>query len=144
MLFRSEVAGQLSRGELVRDDLVVSVVRHALEAAAKTGGYVLEGFPRTLAQAQHAATPPFDLVVNLAVPDDVARRRLAERAVAGRPDDAHPEVVEHRLRRFHAETEPILDFYRSQEVLRTVDATQAPEAVTAAILKAVTASETEQ
>jgi adenylate kinase len=132
-----DVAAQLEQGELVPDDLVVDVVRHALEAAASNGGYVLEGFPRTLAQARHRGTPAFDLVVHLALPDDVARLRLSDRAAGGRPDDTDPEVVERRLRRYHADTEPVLDFYRAQGTLRTVDANQSPEAVTAAILRAV-------
>jgi adenylate kinase len=132
-----EVAAHLERGELVPDDLVVDVVGHALEAAATSGGYVLEGFPRTLAQARHRSTPALDLVVHLALPDDVARLRLAHRAAGGRPDDTDPEVVERRLRRYHADTEPVLEFYRAQGTLGTVDASQSPEAVTAAILRAV-------
>ena len=136
-----EVAALLQRGELVPDDLVVDVVRDALETAASSGGYVLEGFPRTLAQARHRGTPAFDLVVHLALADDVARVRLAHRAAGGRPDDSDPEVVERRLRRYHADTEPVLDFYRAQGTLRTVDASQSPEAVSGAILRAVAETE---
>jgi len=67
----------------------------------------------------------------------VARQRLVRRAVEGRPDDADPEVIERRLRVFHEQTEPLLDFYRDRDILRTIDAAQDPDEVTKAIFAAV-------
>ncbi|HEY3238045.1 MAG TPA: nucleoside monophosphate kinase [Acidimicrobiia bacterium] len=133
-----QVAGYLNRGDLVPDDLLLAALDSALRATMTAGGYVLDGFPRTLAQAHHAeevAAP--EAVIHLAVPDDVARRRLAGRAGADRTDDTEPEVVERRLRRYHSETEPLLDFYRQRGILHTVDASQSPEAVSAAIMEAL-------
>lgn len=72
----------------------------------------------------------------LDVPDTVARRRLARRRVAGRADDA-ADTVDHRLRRFHREIGPLVDFYRRRGILLSVDADQPPDAVTAAILDAL-------
>jgi adenylate kinase len=68
------------------------------------------------------------------VPDDVARQRLEQRAAGGRADDADPDAVDRRLSRYHADTEPLLDFYRGKGLLTTVDADRPPEAVTRAIL----------
>jgi len=130
-----ELRAMLDRGELVPDDLVLSVVRDAVDAT-HGGGYVLDGFPRTLAQAQ-ADVAPVDAVVNLALADDVARDRLARRAAAGRTDDADLDAIERRLRRFHSDAEPIIDLYRERGILETVDGSAPPAAVTAAILAAL-------
>ena len=131
------VAVYLDGGELVPDDLIVDVV---VDRLAPDAGYVLDGFPRTVAQADTAEQRvPGGLthaVVFLTLPDDVARGRLAQRD-QGRSDDADPSTIEHRLRVFHAETEPLLDWYRARGVLHAVDATHPPEAVLAAIESAL-------
>jgi adenylate kinase len=74
------------------------------------------------------------------VPDDVARERLAGRTPEGRADDRDPETIERRLRRFHADTEPLVDYYRDRGLLVTVDATPPPHAVTRAIVVALAAT----
>jgi adenylate kinase len=133
----SELAAVLDRGDLVPDDAVLTAVRDALTAAAAAGGYVLDGFPRTLGQARHlesVAAP--DAVVYLDVPDEVARRRLAGRAIEGRTDDV-AATAERRLGRFHREIEPLRDFYAQRGMLTTVDADRPPDIVTAAILEAL-------
>ena len=142
-----EVAAFLSRGELVPDDLVLTVVGDALTGAFEAGGYVLDGIPRTLAQAERAyalAKPAgllADAVIYLDVADDVARDRLAARAeTADRVDDADPAVIERWLRVFHADTRPLLDFYRERGILMKIDAMQPVEAVSTAILEALTAA----
>jgi adenylate kinase len=138
-----EVAGYVEQGRLVPDDLILQLVSPAVIAAAESGGYVLDGFPRTLAQAERAyelaqpAGVTADSVVYLAVPDDVARERLAARSVDGRVDDGSSDVIERRLRVFHDETQPLLDFYRDRGILLTVDATPPPDEVTKAMLAAV-------
>jgi adenylate kinase len=140
-----QVASFLSRGELVPDDLVLTVVGDALSGAFEAGGYVLDGIPRTLAQAERAHALAkrtglvADAVIYLDIADDVARERLAGRAEAGRVDDADLAVIERRLQVFHADTGPLLDFYRERGVLRTVDAVQSVEAVSNAILDILTA-----
>jgi adenylate kinase len=135
-----EVASFLERGELAPDRLVVAVVEDALSHTDR--GYVLEGFPRTVPQARDAEARHgmrfADAVVSLEVPDDVARRRLVGRMAGGRADDRDPEVIQRRLRRFHADTEALVDHYRARGLLVTVDATQPPHEVTGAILAALT------
>jgi adenylate kinase len=136
------LAAHLDRGELVPDEIVTEAVEDAL-ADTPSSGYVLEGFPRTVSQARRADTLQAeglaDAVVLLELVDDLARQRLAERAAEGRSDDRDPEVIERRLRRFHAVTEPLVAYYRGRGVLATVDADQPPEAVTVDILAALDA-----
>jgi len=131
-----QVGAYLDRGELVHDDLMVAVVGERLAELEGRGGHVLDGFPRTVAQAEAAERlvpgGPAEVVVFLALPDDVARERLAQRA-DGRSDDADGATVEHRLEVFHVETEPLVGFYRARGLLRSVDADQPPDAVLTAI-----------
>jgi adenylate kinase len=132
----------VASGELVPDDLVLSIVGRAVNEAMQTGGYILDGFPRTVEQAKRAfdlAVPAgleADFVIYLAVPDDVVRERLAGRA-EGRVDDGDPLVVQRRLDLFHAETEPLLQFYRARDILREVDASGTPDEVRANVLAAL-------
>jgi adenylate kinase len=129
------LAQLMERGELVPDDLVLEVVRDAAEAAGDRG-YILDGFPRTEAQAR-ADVVPIDAVVYLELPDDVARERLTRRAADGRTDDADAEAIGRRLRQFGTDTAPLIDLYRDQGILTIVDATAPPEDVSAAILDAL-------
>jgi adenylate kinase len=137
----SELSTYLDRGEFVPDDLVLEVIGDALRSAVNSGGYVLDGFPRTRVQAQHleSLAPP-DVAVYLDLPDDVARRRVMHRALTGRADDAGQEAIQRRLDLFHTETEPLLDFYRDRGLVTAVDADQSPEAVRAAIARALEAT----
>ncbi|MDQ3379313.1 MAG: adenylate kinase [Actinomycetota bacterium] len=112
----------LERGDLVPDDLMVDLIRERL---ADEHGFVLDGFPRTVPQAEALDTmlqeigKPLDIVLLLEVSDDVALERLLERrAEEGRLDDA-PEVIRNRLRLYHGLTEPVVERY--QGMLHTVD-----------------------
>lgn len=138
-----DVADRLDRGELVSDDIVVGIVTEVLASEEAADGYVLEGFPRTVEQARRAEALGSVLqpcaVVLLDLPDDVARERLAGRARDGRSDDVNPEVIDHRLRVFHKEAQPLIDFYRDRGILVTVDADQPAETVTASVLAALEA-----
>jgi adenylate kinase len=129
-------------GELVPDEIVLEFLRDPIATAVASGGYVLDGFPRTVRQAEVAyerAVPTgttAEAVVYLAVPDDIVRERLAGRSAEGRADD-DAEVIERRLRIFHSETEPLLEYYRGRDLLVPVEATGSPEDVTAAVLSAL-------
>jgi adenylate kinase len=129
-------------GELVPDEVVLELLRPQIASATASGGYVLDGFPRTLRQAELAfqvALPlgaTADAVVYLAVPDEIVRQRLAGRS-AGRLDDGDSEVTERRLRIFHSETEPLLDYYRNRGLLVTIDAVGRPEDVSASAIAAL-------
>ena len=145
-----KISASVATGELVPDELVLAVIGRAVAEAMETGGYLLDGFPRTLAQAEAAyagatrANVAAHAVLYLAVPDDVAAERLRERSsTSGRIDDASDEVIRHRLEVFHRETMPLLDFYRENERLLTIDATPPPDEVAAAIITAVDAKVTD-
>lgn len=124
----------MQQGELVTDDLVFELVMPRVVAAGRANGYVLDGFPRSLGQAEECR--PFfeehDVAVSLAVlldaPDDLMPRLLERAQSEGRFDDT-PEVIRARLEVFRDEVEPLLDFYRERGLLATVDATGTPDEV---------------
>ena len=113
-----EVEGYLTRGELVPDETVIELIRERLSQPDAAGGFVLDGFPRTMAQSDaldemlREIGRPLSVVFELQVTDDVARERMAKRAVEeGRRDDT-PEVIDRRIELYHQETEPIVQHYR--------------------------------
>jgi adenylate kinase len=133
--------GYMDAGELVPDDVILGLVRNVLMSAEAAGGYLLDGFPRTVAQARslgnllEEADRELDAVVNLRVDDEEIVKRLSSRRVceecgailrpeAGtdsctgcggrlltRPDD-RPETVQRRLEVYREQTEPVLAWYR--------------------------------
>jgi adenylate kinase len=128
----------LARGDLVPDPVVLAVLHDALSRPGAPIGYILDGFPRTVTQAEATQVPPVDAVVFLALPDDVARERIAHRGALGRSDDtAH--TVENRLRKYHEATEPLLDLYRNRGLLIEVDGSRPVADVTDSIIRAVNA-----
>lgn len=134
-----KVVSFMLSGELVPDELVEEVIHDRLLAAARAGGYVLDGFPRTVHQAEEAykiareAGATVHAVILLDAPDEVLTERLLSRA-QGRSDD-EPDTIRRRLEVYHAITTPLIDYYRDDRgVLVTVDASQSPDSVYAAIL----------
>lgn len=142
--FGERIRASLERGDLVPDALVLEVVGEALSTTGTEAGYVLDGFPRTVAQAKQAfisaqaAGVPADAVISLDLPDNTARDRLAGRAQSDRPDNANPAAVERRLEVFRFQTGPLLDYYRERGILVTIDAAPTAATVTLAILEALT------
>jgi adenylate kinase len=105
-------------GELVPDDLMIDLIRERLEAADTEPGFILDGFPRTMPQAEALDTMlseierPLSVVFELQVPDEVAIERLRLRAEEeGRADDT-PEAIAKRIGLYHQETEPLVSHYR--------------------------------
>ena len=117
----------MDAGELVSDDLMVSLIQDRLSMPDASRGFILDGFPRTVAQA--SALEAFlagngrvlSSVVNLSVPDAVVVDRLHGRAKEeGRSDD-RPETILERLRVYQQKTEPLVGFYRGRRLLTDVD-----------------------
>jgi adenylate kinase len=140
-----EIAAHQARGDLVPDQVVLDVLTPVVVEAAARGGYILDGFPRTLPQATAAAELAARLgvtlqaVVYLHAPEEVLTRRLLGRASqSGRADDTG-EVIRHRLHVFAETTGPLVPYYTERGILITVDADQPPESVTADILAGLSA-----
>jgi adenylate kinase len=115
-----ELREVLDRGELVNDALMTDLIRERLSRGDTLGGFVLDGFPRTMPQAEalddllRELGRDLDVVFDFRVSDrEVLRQRLLRRAAEeGRSDDT-PEVIEHRLDLFDRETAPVVEYYRS-------------------------------
>jgi adenylate kinase len=133
------IAAYQSRGDLVPDQIVLGVLTPAVTAAAARGGFILDGFPRTLSQAIAAAELATRLGVTLhaaiylRAPDAVLTRRLLDRAGQGGRTDDKADVIRHRLQVFAETTGALVPYYLERGILVTVNADQPPDAVTADI-----------
>jgi adenylate kinase len=158
----------MDRGDLISDDIVIGIVRERLALPDTAQGFILDGFPRTVAQAAAldaimAGRDPL-IVVDISVAEGELVRRLASRRVCGscglnadgdaalgstcqrcggtlkqRADDGE-SVVRERLIVYHRNTEPLIDYYRARPTFRSVDGAQPAERVTAALAEAVDAA----
>jgi adenylate kinase len=130
----------MDRGDLVPDELIVAMVRDAI-ARLDAKPILLDGFPRTVAQADELARTlearerALAATVLIAVPDDVVVERISGRQ-HGRRDD-RPETVRERLRTYHRETEPLVAYYSERDLLRRVDGGQDADAVEDAVRAAI-------
>lgn len=153
----------IDEGKLVPDEVTIELVRERLAQSDCANGYLLDGFPRTVEQAEALASfSAPDCVIEIDVPDEKLLARLTGRRVcpacngtyhisaladehvcpncAGklvqRPDD-QKETIEKRLAVYHAQTAPLINYYKGKGVLRSVDGAVAPEAVLTQILSAL-------
>jgi len=140
-----EIAAHQARGDLVPDQIVLDLLTPVVVEAAARGGYILDGFPRTLPQATAAAElgarleVTLQAVVYLHAPEEVLTRRLLGRASqSGRADDT-ADVIRHRLQVFAETTGPLVPYYTERGILITVDADQRLESVTADIVAGLSA-----
>jgi adenylate kinase len=131
-----EVARIMAAGDLVPDQLIVDIVRRRLPEAEEGRGALLDGFPRTVAQARALDAMlaeeghTVDFIVALAVPERTLVDRLLHRAqLEGRTDD-NRESIEERMREYHKLTEAVLDHYRQQGLaIEEIDGLGAPDEV---------------
>ena len=140
-----QVAAIMDRGELVSDDIVITLIEQALPAAEAAGGAIFDGFPRTVAQAEALdrllarRNSKIDMVLRLVVDDAALIRRIDKRFLEeGRPDD-NPESFKVRLEAYNRQTAPLLPFYRGQGKLVEIDGMRNIEAVAAQIDRALAA-----
>ncbi len=139
----------LDDGDLVPDDLTIEVVRVRLDQDDTVEGFILDGFPRTLAQAEaldrvleEIDRGVLSAVLDFELPDDVAMQRLLGRAtLEGRSDDL-PDKIRHRLDVYHEKTEPLVDYYRSRGLLVPIHAARSVEDVFAEVQEALEAAST--
>jgi len=130
-------------GELVPDDLMIELIRERLQSPDTGGGFILDGFPRTMAQADALDSMlseidrPLTVVLELQVPDSVAIERLRKRAVEeGRSDDT-PEAITKRIALYNQETKPLVSHYRLAGNLVGIHGDRAENEVFAEIQEAV-------
>lgn len=151
----------MDAGELVPDDVIIGVILEALAAPEAADGFLLDGFPRTVPQADALGAALSDVgrqisaVLLIDVPDETIIKRLSGRRVsrAGRVyhvdfdppkqegrcdldgseliqrDDDKPETIAKRLRVYHEQTEPLVDYYEGRDLLRRFDGTRTPTEV---------------
>ena len=155
-----EAKSYMDKGQLVPDSVVIAMVRERLAMADCEGGYLLDGFPRTVEQAEALdtiASP--DAVVSIDVPDEKLLDRLTGRRVCGKcqgtfhiskladekvcpvcggelihRDDDKPETISKRLQVYHDQTAPLIGYYKGNGKLKPVDGNNRPEDVLKAIL----------
>lgn len=123
----------IAHGDLVPDAIIMDILYKPVVAASANGGYVLDGFPRTVEQAQAAYRVAGDLgvavqlAVHIDVPSDELLRRLLARA---RGVDDTEEVIAHRIRVYEEKTLPLLDYYAERETLVKVNGARPVSEVT--------------
>jgi adenylate kinase len=131
----------MNRGELVSDDIVVQILADRIEKRDATKGFILDGFPRTVAQAKALSRMlaqkklKLDAVLEFKVDErelvDRVVKRAKEAAKRGEPvrKDDNPEVFKTRLEAYRTQTKPLIDYYRSKGALKTVDGMQSIDKV---------------
>jgi adenylate kinase len=130
----------MDRGDLVPDDVVIAMVMERLAADDCEGGFVLDGFPRTVAQAEALDRQlvelgsPLHAVLCFDITEDELLRRLAERAAAQHRADDVEQTIRHRLEVFSVKTRPLIDYYRHRRLLTMVDGVGKVEEITGRIL----------
>jgi adenylate kinase len=137
----------VDRGDLVSDELMVELIRDRLQRPDAERGFVLDGFPRTLAQAEALDVlldelgRRLSIVLGLQLPEDVAVERLLGRARAeGRSDDT-PDVIRRRFRVYREQSLPVSEYYRTQGILVGVPAERSIAAVYADVERALDQAE---
>ncbi len=151
----------IEKGNLVPDNLVIELIK--LEVAGKKS-FILDGFPRTLKQAEATADLNIDLVIYLEVPEEIVIERFSGRRVCStgehgyhlkylRPKkegicdvdgsalvqrkDDRPEIIQERFKIYHKETQPLINYYKQKGILKTIDGSPAPDKVYAVVKKTV-------
>jgi adenylate kinase len=131
----------MDRGELVSDDVMIEIIADRLGKADAARGFILDGFPRTVAQAEALSGLlakrglKLDAVVELAVDDEILTDRIVGRAkeTGGARADDTVETLRKRLSVYHAQTAPVAEHYRKKGMLKSVDGMGTMDEVSAAI-----------
>ena len=138
-----KASGYMTRGELVPDDVIISMIEEKISAGELNRGFILDGFPRTVPQAKSLDEMfrkhriKLDRAILLDVDDEEILKRLKGRAEKeGRADDSE-EVILNRLEVYRRQTQPIEELYRKQSILVHIKGDGSPDIIFAAILKAV-------
>ena len=117
----------MDNGELVPDEVVIGMISSKIDAHPDAKGFIFDGFPRTVAQAEALDNllafkeTPINLVISLEVKEEELIKRLIERGKeSGRADD-NEEIITNRIKEYHAKTAPVANFYKAQDKLVSVE-----------------------
>jgi adenylate kinase len=117
-----------NKGQLVPDEVTIAMVKDRLAQDDMKNGFLLDGFPRSVPQAEaldkmlKTINISLNHVVNIKVADNEIRDRLAKRAsIEGRADDADPKVIQNRIDTYKNQSEPCLTYYKPQGIVRDID-----------------------
>lgn len=109
----------IEAGNFVPDEVVEGMIETQFNNASEIDGFLLDGFPRTIAQAEaldsllKRRSEEVTAVVSLMIPDEMIMERIRHRAeIEGRADDASPEIISNRIRTYHEKTEPLIQYYK--------------------------------
>ena len=145
----NKVAAVMDRGDLVTDEIVIGLIREQLESDQGKGGYIFDGFPRTLAQADALGNllvemgENLDAVIELQVNDEVLVERIVGRAkeaeAAGQPvrADDNEESLKIRLMAYYKQTSPLIGYYYAKGDLKSVDGLASMDEVAASVSAAL-------
>lgn len=138
-----EAKRYMDAGELVPDSVVIGIVEERVKMADCQKGFLLDGFPRTIPQAEALDSAlanlnrKIDMAVNLSVSDEEIIGRLLERAkIEGRADDTEP-VIRNRIKNYNDQTKPLIDFYRAKGLLKEVDGLGSVTDISSRIFKVI-------
>ncbi|MGH8063237.1 MAG: adenylate kinase [Pseudoxanthomonas sp.] len=133
----------MARGDFVSDGILLGMLEDRFARPDTAGGFILDGYPRNLAQADALGVllqklgQPMDYAVQLEVADELLVERIAGRAAAeGRADDT-PEVVRNRLQKYNNETAPVIDYYRQHGQLTVVNGVGSLDEVLSRLIEAL-------
>ena len=134
----------MNKGELVPDDLVCEIAFDRLKKDDCKNGFLLDGFPRTIAQAEKLdqmlaeSSEKVDKVLSLVIKDQTIFERIANRAkIEGRKDDADPKTIQNRIDTYHLKTEPLVDYYKKAGNYCEIPGEQTIEEVFKSICKVI-------
>lgn len=153
-LLRSEIAAGtplgmqakalIEGGNLVPDEVVEGMIEAKFQSVKDVDGFLLDGFPRTLAQADALKDmlakmgQSVTACVSIMIPDSLIHERIAHRAaLEGRADDARDEVVSNRIQTYHAKTEPLINYYKKAGLYKEIDGVGTIEEVRQRIISAM-------
>ena len=134
----------IDAGKLVPDEVVEGMIAHEFDTVKGVSGFLLDGFPRTIAQAEALDKmlaergEEVTSVVSIMIPDEMIKERIQHRAaIEGRADDASEETINTRIKTYHEKTEPLVDFYKKAGKYLEIDGVGTIGAVRAAIFEAL-------
>ena len=134
----------MDRGDLVPDEVVISMIRSILEKNPNATGFIFDGFPRTTAQAKSLdqmldeLNTSISTMLSLDVDEDELTKRLLERGKSsGRADDANESIIRNRIQEYNNKTAPLKEFYTQQNKLQSIVGVGSIDAINAKLCEAI-------